>query len=146
MTLPPLTDNLRRFVVARSPGAAIVAMSLAAILASCGGGASRAADFRTLNESGVTGTVTLTDLGGSRTRVAIAVDPAGNADMPAHIHPGHCAHMVPQPAYPLENVRDGRSTTDIAADYDELLTTRAVVNIHKSNGDLETFTACAEID
>ena len=33
-------------------------------------------------------------------------------DMPAHVHPGTCADLTPQPKFPLENVRDGRSTTD----------------------------------
>jgi hypothetical protein len=98
----------------------------------------------TLNDSGVTGAVTFTDLGG-RTRVEVAVEPAGNADMPAHIHPGTCADLTPQPKFPLENVRNGRSTTDVPAAVDELFAGNLAVNIHKSNDDLKTYTACVDI-
>lgn len=100
--------------------------------------------FETLNESGVTGTVTLTDLG-ARTLVEVAVEPAGHSDMPAHIHAGHCGHVVPQPSYPLENVRDGVSSTEIGARYEELVAQDQAVNLHRSNDDLETYTACAQL-
>lgn len=66
--------------------------------------------LRTLNDSGVTGSATLTQLGEDRTRVEVRVDPAGHLDMPAHIHPGTCDVLTPQPKYPLENVRNGTST------------------------------------
>ena len=128
------------------PTLAVAALVLLLAAAGCSGRDSRTFDFETLNGSGVTGTVTLTDLGGSRTRVEIDVDPAGHPDMPAHIHPGHCGHVTPQPAFPLENVVDGVSSTEIPAVFHELVEGEVAVNLHRSNEDLETFTACATLD
>ena len=106
--------------------------------------ASRTIPLQTLNASGVTGNVAFADLGG-RTRVDISVDPAANPDMPAHIHPGTCANLTPQPKYPLENVQAGTSTTVVPASIDELFAGGLAVNIHKSNDDLKTYTACVDI-
>jgi hypothetical protein len=52
---------------------------------------------------------------------------------------------VPQPKYPLQNVKDGHSTTVITAAMDDLLRGDLVVNIHNSNEDLKTYTACGEL-
>jgi hypothetical protein len=100
--------------------------------------------LRALNASGVSGTVTLTEAG-SETRVTVEVDPAGNLDMPAHIHPGTCDDLVPQPKFPLENVRNGRSTTLVPATIAELEAGSLAVNVHKSNTDMGTYTACVEL-
>jgi hypothetical protein len=101
--------------------------------------------LRTLNASGVTGSVSFTEVRGGRTRVAIVVEPGAHDDMPAHIHPGTCDDLVPQPKYPLENVRNGRSTTEIPATVGDLLASQVAVNLHASVSDLQTYTACAEI-
>jgi hypothetical protein len=105
----------------------------------------RALTFHTLNDSGVTGTASFEDVGGGRTAVTITVDPAGNADMPAHIHPGTCDDLTPQPKYPLENVKDGTSSTLVPATIAELFAGNLAVNVHKSNDDLRTYTACVDI-
>jgi hypothetical protein len=105
---------------------------------------SRVIQLQTLNGSGVTGSVSFTDLQG-RTRVDIDVDPGANPDMPAHIHPGSCANLTPQPKYPLENVKAGKSTTVVPATIAELFAGGLAVNIHKSNDDLKTYTACVDI-
>ena len=99
----------------------------------------------TLNDSGVTGTVTLTAVDDRRTRVEIMVNPAGHPDMPSHIHPGTCTNLVPQPKYPLLNVKDGHSVTTVPASMADLLKGGLAVNIHRSNEDLATYTACAEL-
>lgn len=106
--------------------------------------ATRTIPLQTLNASGVTGTVSFADLDG-RTRVDINVDPGANPDMPAHIHPGTCTDLTPQPKFPLENVKAGRSTTVVPATIDELFAGGLAVNIHKSNDDLKTYTACVDI-
>jgi hypothetical protein len=124
--------------------AVIGVAALVVVLRPSAGVAPRTIALETLNASGVTGEVTFTDLGG-RTRVDVTVDPAGNADMPAHIHPGTCADLTPQPKFPLENVRQGRSTTDVPASLGELFAGSLAVNIHKSNDDLRTYTACVDI-
>ena len=126
--------------------AAVALVTVVSIAAGCSaGGPSSTVQLRTLNDSGVTGHVTLTDLGDGRTRVEVTVDPAGHPDMPAHIHPGACGTLVPQPRYPLANVVNGSSTTDVPASLGELLTGTMAVNLHNSNDDLRTYTACAEL-
>ena len=136
---PPMPDAipLRRF--------AWIAQ-VAVLVAACAAPASppRTIDLMTLNESGGTGTVAFTAIG-DRTRVEVTVEPAGNLDMPAHIHPGACDNLTPQPKYPLENVKNGVSTTEVPASIDELFAGDLAVNIHKSNDDLKTYTACVDI-
>ena len=123
-----------------------LAVVVAAVMSACGAtaGPPRTINLQTLNESGVTGTVSFSDIGG-RTNVDITVDPAGNLDMPAHIHPGTCDDLTPQPKFPLENVRDGISKTVVPASIGELFAGNLAVNIHKSNDDLKTYTACVDI-
>jgi hypothetical protein len=121
-------------------GVAVVLIALRPATA----GPSRTITLQTLNASGVTGSVSFVDLGG-RTQVDVTVDPADNPDMPAHIHPGTCANLTPQPKYPLENVRAGSSRTVVPAPIDELFAGTLAVNIHKSNDDLKTYTACVDI-
>ncbi len=99
----------------------------------------------TLNDSGVTGSVTLTAVGEERTLVVVEVDPAGHPDMPAHIHPGTCAELVPQPRYPLANVVEGSSTTEVSASLDELLAGDVALNLHMSNQEMQLYTACIEL-
>lgn len=102
--------------------------------------------LHTVNDSGVTGTVTLTSVGSHRTSVRVEVDPAGHASMPAHIHPGTCADPVPQPKYPLQNVIEGQSTTEIPVSLDQLLADKPVsVNLHKSNDEMRISTACVDL-
>jgi hypothetical protein len=121
-------------------------VSAALLLAGCGeGGASRTIALTTLNGSGVTGNVVLTDVGDRRTRVEVSVQDGGNHDMPAHLHPGTCANLVPQPKYPLENVRAGHSVTVVPASFAEVTNGTLALNIHRSVDDLATYTACTDI-
>lgn len=118
------------------------------VLAACSGSQanSRTVTLTTLNDSGVTGTAVLTDLGNGQTGVVIDVDPADHPDMPAHIHPGTCDDLVPQPQYPLQNVVDGHSETPaIDASLDDLFAGGLALNIHASNEDMGTYTACANL-
>jgi hypothetical protein len=105
-------------------------------------GTSVTIDLQTLNDSGVTGTVTLIPMG-DRTQVEVDVDPAGHPDMPSHIHPGTCENLVPQPKYPLRNVVDGQASTVVAVAMNELLNGDLAINLHNSNEDMATYTACA---
>jgi hypothetical protein len=108
--------------------------------------AGRTVQLETLNDSGVTGTAVLTDLGNGMTMVSVEVDPADYPDMPAHIHPGSCVDLVPQPRYPLANVVDGVSETEIEATLDELFAGDLALNLHASPNDFETYTACADLE
>jgi hypothetical protein len=122
---------------------AVLTLSLAACAAA--EGQRRTVELETLNDSGVTGTVTLIETGERETRVEVRVVPGGNADMPAHIHPGDCDNLVPQPKYPLQNVVDGVSTTVVPAALSELIAGDLAVNLHRANDDLGTYTACADL-
>jgi hypothetical protein len=126
----------------RAAFAAIMLFTLGACAAQ---GQVRTITLDTLNDSGVTGTVTLTDVGQGMTEVAVRVEPAGNPDMPAHIHPGTCVDLVPQPRYPLRNVISGASTTVVPASLADLVGGDLAVNLHKSNDDMRTYTACANL-
>ena len=128
-------------------GAILLALFVVPVLAACSttGGARHTVQLDPQNNSGVVGSVTLVELGPRATRVEVAVEPAGNPDMPAHIHPGSCADLVPQPKYPLQNVINGFSTTDVPAGVSELMAGDLAVNLHRSNDDLATYTACADL-
>jgi hypothetical protein len=119
----------------------------AALLAGCASSPPQTEQLhlRTLNDSGVTGSVTLTDMGDQRTLVEIEVDPAGHPSMPAHIHPGTCDELVPQPKYPLQNVVDGVSVTEVPAPLDELTLGGVALNVHHSNEEMGIYTACVEL-
>jgi hypothetical protein len=127
--------------------AALLLAGLVAGLAGCATNApgSEQLQLRTLNDSGVTGTVTMTEAGDQRTLVEIEVDPAGHPNMPAHIHPGTCSELVPQPKYPLENVVDGVSVTEVPAPLEELLRGGVALNLHRSNEEMSIYTACIEL-
>jgi hypothetical protein len=130
-----------------SPRRALPLLLLTMAVAACSGAQaeSRTLELETLNESGVTGTAVLTDLGEGRTQVEVEVAAAGHPDMPAHIHPGTCANLTPQPRYPLQNVVDGASTTEIDASFEELFAGGLALNLHASPDEYETYTACAEL-
>ena len=144
--MPALTPRpptrIRRLAVAF----ATVAIALTALTACAPAAApaARTVTLQTLNDSGVIGTVTFAALG-DKTSVEIAVDPGANPDMPAHIHPGTCDNLTPQPKFPLENVLNGSSRTDVPASIDELFAGGLAVNIHRSNDDLKTYTACVDL-
>jgi hypothetical protein len=125
--------------------ALVVVMLLAA---ACSGpaAASRTVELQTLNDSGVTGSAVLTDLGDGQTEVVVTVEPGGHLDMPAHIHPGTCVDLVPQPRFPLQNVVDGASETTIDVPLDELFAGGLALNIHASPDDYGTYTACIELE
>jgi hypothetical protein len=131
----------------KRPWRSIVVFGLITVLAACQGAnrPSMVVQLRTLNNSAVTGSVTLVDVGEGRTQVQIRVEPAGNLDMPAHIHPGSCDNLIPQPKHPLENVVNGSSTTIVRASFGDLTQGGLAVNLHKSNQDLKTYTACADL-
>lgn len=139
--------SIRASVSGRAGGVAL-AIALAAAVAGCATpGAEDAIELQVqmLNNSGVTGTVTLTPTSEDRTSVRISVDPAGHPDMPAHIHAGTCEELVPQPMHPLENVVDGESETEILASLDELLADTVALNLHRSNAEMDVYAACVDI-
>ncbi len=101
--------------------------------------------LRELNTSGVSGTVTLSAIDEGHTLVEVDVEAAGHLNMPAHIHPGTCAELVPQPTYALQSVIGGRSSTAVAAPLEELLAGGQALNIHMSNEELDVYSACGDL-
>jgi hypothetical protein len=138
-----MASNPRRFGTRIAAGA--VAVMLLAVACQSSPVASTTIPLGELKSSGVTGTATLFDMGAGRARVDVQVDPNGNVDMPAHIHPGSCHDLVPQPRFPLENVRDGRSSTVVPVGVDELMAGELAVTLHQSNENLEFTTACGDL-
>lgn len=133
--------------IAAAPPRFVALITIAAmVVMACGSAAipPRTITFQTMNDSGVTGTVSFTDVSG-KTRVEVTVDAGDNPDMPAHIHPGACGNITPQPKFPLENARSGSSKTVVPASIDDLFAGNLAVNLHKSNNDFKTHTACVDI-
>jgi hypothetical protein len=99
--------------------------------------------FNELNDSGVSGVATLYG-SGEQTIVEIRVEDAG-VNHPAHIHKGACDDLDPYPAFPLENVVDGRSTSLVDASLEELLTGGYAIDLHMSVNELGTLVVCTPI-
>lgn len=123
-------------------------LSLVAFVALAGGAA--AADpltiqLKTQNNSGQSGTATLTDLGNNQTKVVVdlANSPAG--PQPLHIHEGTCANLTAQPKYPLTNLANGKSETTVAVSLSALLAAPFAINAHKSTTEAAVYVACGEI-
>src|SRR5215203_68756 len=97
-----------------------------------GVGASYIVTMTAQNGSGQDGAAVVTDLGNGMVNVVVDIAAPGTTDpQPAHIHQGTCAQLDPQPAYPLSNVVNGKSVTEIEADFDTLTATPFAINVHK---------------
>jgi hypothetical protein len=98
------------------------------------------------NGSGENGTATLTDLGGGRTRVVIALQHENTTgNQPAHIHMGPCAQLNPAPKYILKNVILGHSNTTIDVPIAKLLGAHMAVNVHESKEKIGRYVSCGDI-
>jgi len=97
------------------------------------------------NNSGETGTATLTPEG-HKTKVVIEMSnaPAGVAQ-PAHIHEGTCANLDKAPKWKLEPVKDGKSTTVVPVSLETILKAKTAINVHKSLKEIKDYVACGDI-
>jgi Cu/Zn superoxide dismutase len=103
-------------------------------------------DLAAQNDSGITGSATLT-AAGDQTRVVVTLTgDTPKASHPSHLHDGTCDDLDPAPQYPLANVVNGTSTTTIKATLDDLRSEPYALNVHKSNDDLETYVACGDLE
>jgi hypothetical protein len=105
--------------------------------------------FTEMNDSGVTGFVSLV-AEGDQTRVTMsAVGVLG--DNPTHIHQGTCDDLDPNPQFPLTNIvlqsasLTGTSETVVDVPLADLLATPHLVLVHKSAKDIGTYLACGNI-
>ena len=130
---------------------------LAALLAGCGGGGDTSGtttsgggprnvlvQLQEQNFSGESGTATLTAQG-SKTRVVIEMASFAANAQPAHIHEGTCAHLSFQPAFPLQDVKAGRSTTVVNVPLKALLNGKYAINLHRSAEKMKVYVACGDI-
>lgn len=108
-------------------------------------GAPTAVPLAAVKGSGISGVATLTEKDGKVTVAIALTDAEKGASRPAHIHEGTCAKPNPAPKYPLENVVNGTSNTTFDATFEDLKSGDFLVNVHKSDDDLETYVACGDI-
>jgi hypothetical protein len=96
------------------------------------------------NNSGESGTATLTAAGANTTVVlSITGQPAG-VPQPVHIHTGSCDQLGGV-KYPLTNLVDGKSTTTVNASLADLTAGGFAINAHKSAAEIATYVACGNI-
>jgi hypothetical protein len=126
----------------------VLGLTTLALLAGCGGGGGDEAtvSLAEQNGSGQSGEVILTKVDDSTTRVEVSITaPPADDPQPAHIHKGSCEDLDPNPAYGLENVVDGSSSSEVEVSLDELTDGAFAVNVHKSGDELDVYVACGDI-
>jgi hypothetical protein len=96
------------------------------------------------NFSGEDGTATLTAQG-QKTRVVIQMASYAANAQPAHIHKGTCMSLDATPAYPLNNVVKGKSTTVVNVPLTKLLDGKYAINMHRSAKQMKIYVACGDI-
>lgn len=97
------------------------------------------------NNSGQSGTATLTDLGDGTTKVVLNLTDLGATPQPVHIHEGTCATLNPKPMYPLTTMVNGKSETVVKVAMSQLLAQPFAINAHKSAQEVAVYTACGNI-
>lgn len=96
------------------------------------------------NGSGENGTVVMTVVDDTHTRVVIELTNGPSTPQPAHVHEGTCANLNPVPKYPLNNVVNGMSDTVIAVSLDDLTHGGYAVNVHKSAAEAGVYVSCGD--
>jgi hypothetical protein len=137
----------------------VVITSVAVLAAGCGGASSSTPEsavggggdddvtvsFSEQNDSGLSGTATLT-AEGDKTSVVIDLQnrkrTGASVPQPAHIHKGSCENLDPAPAYGLTDLRDGKSTTTVDAKLADLRAGQFAINVHKSAEEIDDYVSC----
>ena len=97
------------------------------------------------NGSGIGGTVELSATSDGTLEVEIELTGSDGGPHPAQIHRGNCIDLDPNPAFPLEDVVDGRSETEVEVTLDDLVLDEHAVNVHESPENAGTYVACADV-
>ena len=102
--------------------------------------------LRGLGEATTTqaGTATLVPMG-EKTQVNIDVKagPTG-VEQPIHIHSGPCDRLGGI-VHPLNNVVNGKSTTEVNATLASIVSGSLAINLHKSTTEIAVYTTCGDI-
>jgi len=97
-----------------------------------------------LNNSEQSGIVSLTQVAGQTSIVIELSGAPADIPQPAHIHAGSCADLGGV-NYPLIDVINGISDTDIEVSLDQLATEFPLsINIHKSGPEIDVYVACGD--
>lgn len=130
--------------------ALVLVFAAALILAGCGGDDELSGDVGmplvAQNDSGQDGEATLSEVDSDTTRVVLELGKPSVEPQPAHIHRGSCENLDPTPAYPLENVVDGKSTTEVNVAVEDLVDKGFAINVHKSAEEAEVYVSCGDIE
>ena len=130
--------------------ALVLVFAATLVLAGCGGDDDEFGDVAVplvaQNDSGQDGEATLSEVDSETTRVVLEVENPPVDPQPAHIHRGSCENLDPQPAYGLENVVDGKSTTEVNVAIEDLVDKGFAVNVHKSADEAQVYVACGDIE
>jgi hypothetical protein len=134
---------------------AAIAVILVLLGGGCGGSTSSGSDPIELeirldeqNGSAESGTATLTTEG-DQTRVVLDLQSRSATQVaprqPAHIHKGSCEELDPTPAYALNDVKAGTSTSTVDVRLTDLEKDAVVINVHESADNIERYVACGVI-
>jgi Cu/Zn superoxide dismutase len=102
-------------------------------------------DLEEQNDSGISGTVELSPTSEGTIEVEIELTGSDGGPHPAHIHRGSCADLDPNPAFPLDDVVDGESESEVDVTTAELTMTEYAINVHESPENAQTYVACADV-
>ncbi|MEO8287951.1 MAG: hypothetical protein ABI670_16100 [Chloroflexota bacterium] len=98
------------------------------------------------NGSGEDGSAQITDLGNGTSKVElIMLNAPDGAEQPAHIHKGTCANLDTNPAFPLETVKNSKSTTIVQASLADLTKEKYAINVHKSAAEISVYISCGNL-
>jgi hypothetical protein len=130
---------------------------LVLLVTGCGGGTSSESASSEMvidvpleeqNGSAQSGTATLTAVG-DQTRIVLEVQSRSATPVarsqPAHIHKGSCEKLDPTPAYGLNDVKAGTSTSTVDAKLSDLRNGAFVINVHESAEKIERYVACGVV-
>ncbi|MBV9359249.1 MAG: hypothetical protein JO023_27380 [Chloroflexi bacterium] len=102
------------------------------------------------NDSGIAGSVSVTDMGDS-VRVDVRANGA-NSTLPMHIHEGQCQEEMagmdaeePAPEYALSPLVNGASTTTLNVPLANITSSPHTVEVHRSDEDIAFHLACADL-
>ena len=139
------------------PATIAIAVILVLLGAGCGGSSSSESGSSDLeieipleeqNGSADSGTATLTAVG-DQTRVVLDIQSRSATPVapmqPAHIHKGSCEKLDPTPAYGLNDVKAGTSTSTVDAKLSDLRDGAFVINVHESAEKVERYVACGVV-